>query len=155
MNIGFCRRSGCNMNKGGICELDCEYRIPHDGLRTKCSERTPTEQEEQEELIRWCDETIGKDLMIHIPNERKCSAVMGAALKRQGVRSGVPDNFLTIPTKEYHGLFIELKRAKKSLSRVTSEQREWIKNLNERGYKAVICYGAEEAKKAVLRYLKK
>lgn len=34
----------------------------------------------------------------------------------------------------------------------TAEQREWVKKLNAAGYKAVFCYGAEEAKKVVLAY---
>ena len=33
------------------------------------------------------------------------------------------------------------------------EQRAWIKALNEKGYKAVFAYGAEEAKRLVLEYL--
>jgi hypothetical protein len=75
-------------------------------------------------------------------------------LERQGLKKGVPDNFIAEPRGSFHGLFIELKRAKKSLSKKSPEQRQWIKALNEKGYKAAFCHGAEEAKRLVLEYLK-
>ena len=76
-------------------------------------------------------------------------------LTLQGLKKGVPDNFIAEPRGKYNGLFIELKRAKKSLSKKSEEQKRWIKALNEKGYKAVFCYGAEEAKREVLKYLDK
>ena len=57
------------------------------------------------------------------------------------MKKGFPDNFIAVARGKWHGLFIELKRVKKCLS-VRS------------GYKALFCYGAEEAKKAVREYLK-
>jgi hypothetical protein len=51
----------------------------------------------------------------------------------------------------YHGLFIEIKTEK---GRATKSQKEWIKALNERGYKAVICKGFEECKKEIDKYLR-
>ena len=76
-----------------------------------------------------------------------------ADLERQGLKKGFPDNFIAEPRGKWHGLFIELKRAKKSLSKKSTEQRLWVKALNDKGYMAVFCYGAEEAKRVVLEYL--
>ena len=74
-------------------------------------------------------------------------------LIKEGLKKGFPDLQLVIPNGSYHGLFIEMKRTKKSLSRVSTEQKAWQERLNKIGYKAVICYGFEEAKKAICDYL--
>lgn len=113
---------------------------------------TPTEAEEQERLFEWCK--LNDIPMIHIPNERKCSAAVAAALIRQGMQKGFPDNFIPIAAGKYHGLFIELKRSKRSLSRKSPEQRAWVDRLSKQGYKAMFCYGASEAEKAISEYLK-
>lgn len=113
---------------------------------------TPLEEEEQRDFAEWLD---GRGILwAHIPNERKASFAVMAALSRQGLKKGFPDNFIAVARGAWHGLFIELKRAKKCLSVRSKEQREWIKRLNAAGYKAMFCYGAEEAKKAVEEYLK-
>lgn len=53
---------------------------------------------------------------------------------------------LLIILKRWSLLFLELKRAKKSLSKVSKEQQEWINNLNNiNNVEAIICYGCEEA----------
>ena len=105
----------------------------------------------QEEFAAWLN---AKGLLwAHIPNERKATVVVMSELERQGMKKGFPDNFIAEPRGKYHGLFIELKRAKKSLSRKSPEQRAWIIALNAKGYAAAFCYGAEEAKRTVLKYL--
>ena len=72
----------------------------------------PLEVQEQEEFASWCD---AKGLLwFHIPNERKATVRVMVELERNGLKKGVPDNFIAEPRGEYHGLFIELKREKKS-----------------------------------------
>lgn len=112
----------------------------------------PLEEYEQKIFSEWCDSK--GILWAHIPNERKASVAVLSSLARQGLKKGFPDNFIAVARGKWHGLFIELKRAKKCLSVRSKEQREWIKQLNAAGYKALFCYGAEEAKKAVIEYLK-
>lgn len=111
----------------------------------------PTEDIEQEQLYTYCK--IFDIEMVHIPNERKCTAQQGARLKRQGVRSGFPDNFFPYPRGKYHGLFIELKRADKSKSHVQKSQKEWQKLLRSQGYACEICYGADEAIQCLNEYI--
>jgi hypothetical protein len=42
--------------------------------------------------------------------------------------------------------FLELKRAKKSLSKVSEAQKFWIDKLNEvENVEACVCYGCEQA----------
>ena len=70
--------------------------------------------------------------------------------RQLGVKKGVPDLFYPVPSGGYHGLFIEMKAAG---GRVSPDQERWIQCLNGFGYKAVVCYGWEEAKDAILGYL--
>lgn len=156
MSARYCKRKGCSEQLKGPCPVagDCflfEWDIEREKGKKPKESITPTEETEQIELCEWCE---AKGIpMIHIPNERKCSAAVAHSLARQGLRKGFPDNFIAVANKTRHGLFIELKRAKKNLSKKSPEQREWIERLNEQGYKAVFCYGAEEAKRVILEYL--
>ena len=70
--------------------------------------------------------------------------------KRTGYVKGFPDLQITEARHQYHGLFIELKTTK---GRPTAYQKDWIKALNERGYRAVICKGFDECKKEIDWYL--
>lgn len=158
MSARYCKRKGCSANEGTPCESASvcaywEWGIAREkGDKPQESKLTPKEDEEQKEFAAWLDET--GLLWYHTPNERRASVTELVNLTAQGMKKGVPDNFIAEPRGKYHGLYIELKRSKKSLSRKSPEQREWIESLNEKGYKAVFCYGAEEAKRAVLEYIK-
>ena len=66
--------------------------------------------------------------------------------KMSGVRPGVPDMLIILPTKRL--LFIEMKRSKGG--RISPEQIKWIKELNEcNGVIAVEAHGFDEAKKII------
>lgn len=164
MAAKFCRNDRCSRKKDTPCPSsdDCNFFIwdidrqlnkkpKAKATAKKTAIVTPLEEAEQRELAMWLD---AKGLLwAHIPNERKASAAVMAELEREGMKKGFPDNFIAEPRGIYHGLFIELKRAKKSLSRKSPEQRQWITALEDKGYKAAFCYGAEEAKRTVLEYL--
>lgn len=63
------------------------------------------------------------------------SAREGLKFKRMGVRKGVPDLFLSLPTNEYHGFYIELK---KKGGKPSEEQLEKGYRYMELGYKFAI-----------------
>ena len=158
MGAKYCKRMACSEARKGVpcssadeCPL-FEWAIDKErGYKKPTLPTAPKEDEEQREFAQWLD---AKGLLwAHIPNERKASVAVLGELARQGLKKGFPDNFIAEPNKKYHGLFIELKRAKKRLSKISAEQKAWIKDLSEKGYKAVVCYGAEEAKRVVLEYL--
>lgn len=109
---------------------------------------TPTEAQEQIALIEWCD--LMRIKIMHIPNEGKRTLYVGRELARMGLRRGVPDLFVPAARQGFHGLFIELKRTKGG--RVSDNQQKWIDLLNRRGYRAVVCYGADEAIKEIKSY---
>jgi len=109
----------------------------------------PSEHQEQTKIIAYCK--LKNIPIFHIPNGSYKSYTARIKAKKDGLKSGVPDLMIPIPAKNYHGLFIELKRVK--LSKVSLNQKLWIKLLNEQGYKAVICYGGEEAIKCIDGYI--
>lgn len=115
-----------------------------------------TEAEEQAAVMRWAFlESAWRPelgMLFHIPNGGSRDKREAVHLKQLGVKAGVPDLFLAVPWDGEHGLFIEMKRASKT-ARVSPEQREWIQALKEQGYRAVVCYGFEQARTAIVDYL--
>ena len=115
----------------------------------------PLEEIEQEHVFLWAsmEERAYPELamLYAIPNGGKRAIKTAVALKKQGVKRGVPDMCLPVSRGGYHGLYIELKRQKGG--RVSDEQRERIAALNTQGYKAIICHGAEEAIEQIRGYL--
>ena len=116
---------------------------------------TPSEHDEQTALIDWTVLMQAKwpelKLFFHIPNEGKRSPAAAMRLLSEGMKRGVPDNFLPVPRGGYHGLWIELKRTKNSSA--TKDQKQWIEDLNAQGYLAVVCKGWEAASKVIEEYL--
>lgn len=84
-----------------------------------------------------------KGLVIHIPNEGLRSWRMGKKLKAIGLCKGVPDYFIPIANRKFHGLFIEMK--KRYEGKVTESQEEWASKLKVVEYFIGLAYGATEA----------
>jgi len=101
----------------------------------------PKEEVEQIKLADYCK--IKRLPHTHIANERMASVNFKKKLKAMGVSSGFPDMLIFLPSKI---LFVELKREKKSLTKVSDYQEEWIETINLYDYaKAEVCYGAGAA----------
>jgi hypothetical protein len=115
------------------------------------------ESQHQTLLFKACSyNAILKEYLFHIPNGGYRNPQEAASLRRQGVKSGIPDLCLAYPSKSSHGLYIELKRPiikGENKPVVTVEQRMWIEKLNKVGYKAVICYGWPHAWDVLIEYL--
>lgn len=114
------------------------------------------ESQEQALLFEWSEKAKCTypqlKLLFAIPNGGSRHKLEAVNLKRQGVKSGVPDIMLPISRGEFNGLWIELKRIKGGT--VSENQKEWIEALNNEGYCAKVCYGFDEAKDVILEYLK-
>ena len=116
---------------------------------------TPLESAEQVALFRWAAYASGthpelKNLY-HVPNGGTRDRREAHNLRLQGVKSGVPDICLDWPGSGYHGLRIELKRTKGG--RLSDDQKDWLERLNRAGYRAVVCYGWDEARREIEEYL--
>ena len=115
----------------------------------------PTEEQEQATVFQWVTLMRNRfpelDLCFHIPNGGWRSKPEAVRFKRIGVKPGVPDLFLPVARGGWHGLFIEMKR--KDKGRVTADQKAWIEALEGQMYRAVVCYGSEEACDVLYKYL--
>lgn len=114
-----------------------------------------TEHEEQVALMRLVEMHTGRwpelGMLYAIPNGGARNKITGAKLKAEGVKPGVPDLCLPIARGGYHGLYIELKRQKKS--QISPEQIAWIQALNGQGYRAEMCLGAAAAWDVIREYV--
>ena len=116
------------------------------------------EAQEQAVVISWCEMQSKKyfelEMIYHCPNGGYRNKIEAANLKRQGVKSGVPDLFLPIPRRNkdglYHGLYIEMKWGK---NKCTPNQNKWILRLSKLGYKVKVCYSSIEAIDTIKEYL--
>lgn len=107
-----------------------------------------TEADEQKLFVKYCD--MRGIPAVHIPNEAQRSPKTAQHLKSMGMRPGFPDLFIPVAAGGYHGLFVEMKWRK---NKPTQLQRVWIDYLNNHGYRAVVCWGYEEAVKVLQDYL--
>lgn len=87
---------------------------------------------------------------LHIGNERKASYYAGYIMKRMGVLKGASDLFMAWPCGGFHGLFIEVKS---KIGRPSAEQKAFLQRMREVGYRAEICYGAEEVINTMKEYI--
>lgn len=114
-----------------------------------------TETQEQITLIKWTQQPSVREkypelaLLFHIPNERP-DKVQAAILKKMGVKRGVPDLFLPVPSGACHGLFLEMKT---DAGRVSDEQVWWGDHLKANGYACRVCFGWRQAVEALIWYL--
>ena len=109
-----------------------------------------TEHQIQSLLFKWFKLQHPKLVMFAIPNAAKRSYAQASYMKSEGLVAGIADIFLMCPKSSYHGMFIELKSAKGKLS---DSQKEFMGLAILMGYKAVVCYGFDEAKDAINNYL--
>lgn len=122
---------------------------------TRYEGQKKTELTEQIRVMKYCEsmEAYNEEykLIYHIPNEGKRKQRTGKNLVKAGLKKGVPDLFISVSKFGYHGLYIELKKDKKS--KVEAEQINWIKRLNQQKYIATVCYGADEAIELITAYI--
>ncbi len=64
---------------------------------------------------------------------------------------GVFDFFFFIPTHQYHGLFLEMKKIKDYT--LSPEQLRFQQSAREKNYKAEFAYGWEHGRQIILDYL--
>lgn len=121
--------------------------------------RKDPEHEQQVALFQWIDgkaiehEELG--YAYATPNGGKRDRCTGQKLKAEGVRPGIPDIFLPVARKGYHGLYIEMKVRYEDGSKnyPSEEQYDRIDQLTRQGYLVVVCYTWVEAAKVIALYL--
>lgn len=123
-------------------------------------QQTHKESAEQQAVIKWAQLSSKRYPQLKWLHSSqagvKLSITQARIAKAEGLKAGIADLFLPYPNKEYSGLYIEMKRPKTSTSvkgKLSDSQREFLDYANSVGYKAVICYGAQEAILEIKKYL--
>jgi hypothetical protein len=130
--------------------------------------RSGTEDGEQAALFCWAAQNRMRypqlKWMFAIPNGGARTPSVAARLKATGVKPGVADICLPVPSRvrvstesvveeKFSGLFIEMKRKDGRPSDVKPEQREFIRFVVAHGYYAEVAFGWLEAVMIIERYL--
>lgn len=146
----------------GICRADVLARDKREENHGKGERgnmrnfRLDDEGGQQEALFGWAGYQLGRmpelEYLHHVPNGGKRDRATATALKRQGVKAGVPDIVLPAVRAGYHGLYIELKAGKNT---ATDNQKRWLGYLRQQGYYTAVCYGWQAAAGLIERYLLK
>lgn len=112
-----------------------------------------SESIEQQKVFAWAEKVIylyhDIDTMYHIPNEGKRSFYTGNKLKKEGLKKGVADICLPVPSGKYIGLYIEMKYGN---NKVTKEQLDFLYRMQALGHAVKVCYSAEEAINTIIKY---
>ena len=127
--------------------------------RAKQPKRTgyfaPLEHDEQVRLMILVGLHVGRwpvlRLLYAVPNGGDRHPAVAAKLRAEGVKRGVPDLCLPVARGAHHGLYVELKRVKGSAT--SPEQKRWMADLREQGYRVVLCKGADAAWEEIQAYL--
>ena len=88
--------------------------------------------------------------MFAIPNGGYRTKATAGKMAAEGLKAGIADVFVPIPSKDYHGLFIEMKFGKNKL---TELQKEFFEYATGQGYLCKVAYSAEEAIEIIDEYL--
>lgn len=115
-----------------------------------------SEHGEQVVLFRWLDlltphwpELVAATYAV--PNGGLRSKATAGKLKAEGVRAGIPDICVPVPSQRWASLRIELKATKSGV--LTSSQRQRIPALTALGNLVTVCHGWEAAAREIVGYL--
>lgn len=113
---------------------------------------------EDQELIKFNEmtkilavEMPDADKWFHPPNGGARDAIVGAKLKRMGVRKGIPDVLFLQPRGEYTFFVGDMKWGK---NRLTAEQKAWFEMFSQSGAFCTVAYSAGEMYDQFVAYLR-
>lgn len=116
-----------------------------------------SESQHQKAVIEWCALHPKAGLIFAIPNGTHIKSHQGRAkAKAEGLKKGVPDLMLPVPSQGFNGLFIEMKKpkdAKSGAGTPSKEQLQWLSDLSEQGYMTALCIGSDAAISTIESYL--
>ena len=114
------------------------------------------EKQEQDALVEWFRMAYPDCLLFAIPNQLVRGPYQGASMVRGGLVVGMPDLMLAVGNKTYHGLFVEMKRPARwdcKAGELSVAQQDILRRLNDAGYLALVCYGFDDAQRAIVDYM--
>ncbi len=106
----------------------------------------------QDLILKWLEYTLPhiRKRICSIPNSGLRSKAEGARQVQLGLKAGMPDLFMFMSYGGFHGLFIELKWGKNTL---TDSQSAVLKDLIDGHYCCAVCYSFEEAQATIKAYI--
>ena len=110
------------------------------------------EAREQERVVQWLRMKYPLILFTGGFDAAKLRPEQGARRKRSGYLAGTPDILIFEPRGIYHALFVEMKAPERVV--VSESQDRFLCAAQERGYKTVVCAGAEQAMIVITEYFK-
>lgn len=116
----------------------------------------------QQQCVKWFRLQYPKlsKLLFAIPNgarlygTKKQRIVQWQRLKAEGATPGAADLFLSIPSGDFPGLYIEMKTTSKS-SRQSAEQKEFEAAVIGQGYGYAMPRTFDQFRKVIVSYLEK
>lgn len=121
------------------------------------SKRMSVEQVELIAIFDWFKYKYPKyvEHFAHIANESKRSFGEWNNLRKMGFKKGFSDIFISVPTTQYAGLFLEHKSKRKngSWGKPTVEQIDFIMAKKNVGYYGAVSYGFDEATEVIAWYM--
>lgn len=127
-----------------------------------------TEHGEQVALFCWAKQNESRYPVLRwlyaVPNGGGRSAAEGAMFKAEGVKRGVSDVCLPVAKscytldgvfKQYHGLYIEMKRKNGTFKDVKPEQDLFLDFVQNQGYYGCVAFGWLQAARTLEWYLDK
>ena len=111
-----------------------------------------SEHDEQYKLFSWTRYRPELRWMFAIPNGGYRTKATAGKMAAEGLKAGIADVFVPIPSKAYHGLFIEMKFGRNKL---TELQQEFFEYATQQGYLCKVAYSADEAIQILSEYLGK
>jgi hypothetical protein len=120
--------------------------------------KSDTEHSIQTAFFAWVNIVKHADLIwLHaVPSGGERNAIVAGRMKAEGVRSGIWDVHLPLPTPLYHGLYIEFKRLSHRNHKnggLSDKQLEFGKWGHDHAYRMKVAYTWREAARAVCEYL--
>ena len=135
------------------------------------------EDKEHIRVVNYIKDKLPEVIAFHTPNESKKSNFERYKASIMGIMKGIPDFVFLHPkypsysSREaiYNGLCIELKapehervvkkgkkegKTVKYVGKLSDEQADVLEKLNKFGFKAVCCFGADEAINVIEDYFK-
>lgn len=122
--------------------------------------RCGTEHGHQCAVMQWAATCGIPDIdMLHaIPNGGDRNPHVGAKMKAEGVKKGVPDLCWPVPLGFFAGLYIELKIPKRYAEKdggLSEHQLKWLTRLRQKHYATVVAYGWVACTAAIVAYYEK
>jgi len=110
------------------------------------------EERLQAECVVWFKNTHRgiRDMLYMIKNHGNKGKATASTDTAMGLTKGIPDLFLSIPNKEHHGLYIEMKKAGFGSS---SDQKRVHEQLTKNGYRVAVIDNKEGFESLIQSYL--